>query len=72
VKNSAGFKRLAMYAQSNAKIMTLDFNEEHAIWTTIRLEHVAVRNGALEIGFIAEAAALAFCYIDDVTLVKNK
>lgn len=71
IKNSAGFTRLSMYAQSNAKTVTFDIKEEHPSWTTISLEHITVKNGALEIGFIADAAALSFCYADDVMLVKR-
>lgn len=72
IKNSFGFAQLEMYAISNDKTQTCKFKEENATWKTIRIEHIAVKNGTIEIGFHAAGIANAFCYIDDVTLIKTK
>jgi hypothetical protein len=72
VRNSSGFTKLEMYALSNDKTLTYSIKEENAAWKTISIERIAVKGGKVEIGFNAEAAANAFCYVDDVTLVKIK
>jgi Glycosyl hydrolases family 43 len=70
--NSSGFVRLEMYAQSKNITRVLSVNEENRYWKTIIMDRITVRNGKVEIGFIAEAAANSFCYIDDVSLVRSK
>jgi hypothetical protein len=72
IKNSSGFAKLEMYAWSNDKNNRHSIKEENASWKTISIERIAVKNGKIEVGFVAEAAANAFCYIDDVSLVKTK
>jgi hypothetical protein len=72
VKNSSGFAKLEMYAASNAKTCVYSIKEENTLWKIITIERVPVKGGKVEIGFVAEAAANAFCYVDDVTLVKTK
>ena len=70
VKNSAGFERLEMYAESKGKVSREIIKPENTEWATIELKHVAVKGGKVEIGFLANGTANAFCYVDDVTLVK--
>ena len=41
-------------------------------WKTIRLESVRVAGNKVEIGFLADGKAGAFCRVDDVSLVKAK
>jgi hypothetical protein len=72
VKNSNGFVKLEMYAMSNGKNDMYSFKDENTLWKTIAIEHILVKGGKVEIGFIAEGNANAFCYVDDVTLVKIK
>jgi hypothetical protein len=72
IKNSKGFTRLEMYAMSENKASLYPVKEENVSWKTISLDRIAVKGGKLEIGFFAEAIANAFCYVDDVTMVKTK
>jgi Glycosyl hydrolases family 43 len=72
VKKSSGFAVLNMYGKSNGKTLTYSFNNENTEWRTIKIERIRTKNGKVEIGFIAEGAANAFCYVDDVLLVKTK
>jgi len=72
VTNSSGFARLEMYAVSNGKVEVCSIKEENAAWKTISIERIPVKGGKVEIGFNAEGAANAFCYVDDVVLVKAK
>jgi hypothetical protein len=71
VKNSGGFSKLEMYAESNGKGLTYSI-KENASWTTITINKIPVKRGKIEIGFIAEGTANVWCYVDDITLVKNK
>ena len=71
IKNSNGFANLEMYAKSNDKNFKYSINKENAAWQTIRLQNIAIHNGKLEIGFLAEGTANASCQVDDVMLMKN-
>jgi hypothetical protein len=70
LKNSNGFTKLDMYALSNAKVSVYSIKEENASWKMISIERIAVKGGKIEIGFSADGTANAFCYVDDVSLVK--
>ncbi len=72
VKNSSGFFKLEMYSVSDDKIQFYSIKEENASWKIITIEHISVKGGKVDIGFWAEGIANAFCYVDDVTLVKTK
>ncbi len=72
VRNSKGFDVLKMYAETNGKKAVYSFKKQNQLWKTISIERIAVKSGKVEIGFYAEGAANAFCYVDDVTLVKTK
>lgn len=72
VKNSTGFNKLEMYAASKGKTLSLPITGENAAWQTITLNNIPVKAGKVEIGFTADGAANAFCYVDDISLVKNK
>ena len=72
VKNSSGFSQLEMYAESNGRSFTKNMEAESSSWKTISIERIAVRDGKVEIGFLATGTANAFCYIDDVSLIKMK
>ena len=72
VRNSTGFKKLEMYAVSKGRISRHQITAANKSWTTISIERIRVNAGKVEIGFLADAAANAFCYVDDVLLVKSK
>ena len=71
VKNSTGFTNLEMYAESNGRILKHSIIEENPSWQTISISNIPIHSGKVEIGFLAEGAANAFCYVDDVSLVKT-
>ncbi len=72
VRNSNGFSKLEMFALSNGVEQHYNVKDENAAWKTISIEGVFIKNGKVEIGFLAEGTANAFCYVDDVALVKTK
>lgn len=72
VKTGEGFRRLEMFAESNGKTNTKSFAEANPEWKTIELKNINVKGGTAEVGFVAEGAANAFCYVDDVSLVRQK
>jgi hypothetical protein len=71
IKNGGKFSLLEMYAKSNGKILKFSIIDENSIWKMIKIEDVTIENKKIEIGFIADGLANAFCYVDDVSLVKN-
>lgn len=70
VRNSSSFAKLQMYATSNGRMLTYDIKEENPSWKIIKIEHIRMNDGKVEIGFLAEGRANAFCYVDDVSLLK--
>lgn len=71
VKNSSGFNKLEMYATANGKTFIYRVESENPEWRTIKIENITFRDGIIEIGFLAEGAANSFCYVDDVSVVKQ-
>lgn len=61
-----------MYAISHGKMLTYTIKEENAIWKTIKLSPIAIQDGKVEIGFLAEGTPTSFGFVDDVSLVKVK
>jgi len=72
VKNSNGFTKLEMYAESSGKILNYGIEKGNASWRIVELKRIQVKNGKVEIGFVAEGAANSFCYVDDVVLLKER
>ncbi len=72
IKNSSGFGRLEMYAESNGKKQKQFFNKENKDWKQAEIKKIAVKNGKVEIGFVANGKANAFCYVDDISFIKTK
>ena len=72
VKNSNGFTNLEMYAESNGRKLNYRINKKNPSWQTISITNIPVKGGKVEIGFVAEGTSNAFCYVDDVVLVKMK
>ena len=70
MKHSADFNHLQMYAKSAGKTTSLTLDQAQTNWTKIELS-VPVKNGEVEIGFLADGQAGAQCLIDEVSLVKN-
>ncbi|MEO5910396.1 MAG: family 43 glycosylhydrolase [Pelobium sp.] len=71
IKNSNGFSKLALYANSHGKTFSLNVKEANESWKTIQLDHIKIVDGKVEIGFIAKGEANAFCDVDDITLVSS-
>jgi hypothetical protein len=71
VKTGGGFQTLEMYAETNGKRFTQNIKEGTA-WTAISIDKIAVKGGKIEIGFVAEGAANAYCYVDDIALVRSR
>ncbi|WP_316807765.1 family 43 glycosylhydrolase [Pedobacter agri] len=71
VKNSAGFNNLEIYALSDNKKLSHHFEKENKDWINVVLKNINVSKGKLEIGFMADGNANAFCLADDVSLVKS-
>lgn len=71
IKNSANFEKLEMYAESGGKRKAIQIVTENAVWTSVELKNIVVKNGKVEIGFWAEGKAEASCQIDDVCFVKS-
>ena len=71
VKNNSGFQQLLMYAESNGKRFEYIIKGENRDWSTIVIKRIAVKGGKVEIGFLANGTADAFCYADDVVLIKE-
>lgn len=71
IRNSEGFSQLAMYAESDGKRLESKITGENPQWKSIALKHISVKNGKVEIGFLATAKAGAFCHVDDVSFVKE-
>lgn len=72
VMNNSGFSKLIMYATSNGKTFSYNVEKQNPQWKSIQIKNVLISNGKVEIGFQAEGAGGAFCYADDITLVKTK
>jgi hypothetical protein len=71
VKNTSGFTRLEMYAESVNRKTSFKIKEQNSTWTTIELKNVKVKGGKIEIGFRVEGTAGAQCLVDDVLLARN-
>lgn len=71
VKNSNGFTNLEMYALSKGKTFKYDIKDENATWKTITINNITINDGKVEVGFIADGTANSYCYVDDVSLVRN-
>jgi hypothetical protein len=70
VKNSNGFPKLEIYVFSGSRMFTHIINEENANWKTITINNIIIKKGKVEVGFIANGNASAFCFIDDVSLLR--
>ncbi len=71
VRNGGGFSKFEMYAETNGKTLTCNI-KENTSWTSITIDTIAVKDGTIEVDFVAESSANAYCYIDDIALVKSR
>lgn len=71
IKNTNGFSKLNMYAESGGQIKFLNVIEQNTSWTPIEIDDIYVSNGKVDIGFMVEGIANAACQIDDVAFVKS-
>lgn len=72
IKNSPGFTHLSMYAKIKNRMFKQDIKDAHITWTNIRIKGIPVKDSSVEIGFLAEGTKAAFCYVDDVVMVKDR
>ncbi|TDH28715.1 beta-xylosidase [Segetibacter sp. 3557_3] len=71
VKNSNGFNNLEMYATSTGKTFRHQIKKATTEWEVIRIDNIRVDGKKLEIGFLADGSANSFCYVDDISLLKE-
>lgn len=71
IKCSAGTSKIKMYAQSGDSKPALNYITSYEGWKKISIEEIKVSGGKVEIGFVGEGQANAFCCVDDVTLIKE-
>ena len=72
IKNIGNFTKLEMYAKTIGKILKYNVINENSNWTTIEIENIDIKNEFVEIGFLADGLANAYCYVDDITLLKKE
>jgi len=72
VKVSAGISNVQMYAESGGKRRTQVHVGWGDDWMSVVLIKIPIKKGKAEIGFYVSGLADAFCYIDDVSLVREK
>ena len=61
-----------MNAVSNGHTFKNSITEINTSWQTISISNISVKGGKIEIGFLADGAANAFCDVDDVSLIKTR
>ncbi|HBL72265.1 MAG TPA: beta-xylosidase [Bacteroidales bacterium] len=71
VKSGSSLKQLYMYAKSNNETFKTDMPYSDNQWHNVVINNIQVKNGNVEVGFMAEGAAKTGCRIDDVSLVKT-
>ncbi len=71
IRNSSGFTKLEMYAESASKRYTTQVTEVNPTWKIIKLRKIRVKNGQVDIGFRAVGEAGASCQIDDVSFISE-
>ena len=71
IRNSGAFANLSMYAHSKGRTFRYTITGENSSWKKITLEHIKVRKGKVEIGFLAEGEAGALWLVDDVAMVRE-
>lgn len=71
VKSGSRFKTLYMYATANNTTSKTDISYTDSQWHDIEIKDIVINGGNVEVGFMADGDALAWCRIDDIKLIKN-
>ena len=71
VKNSSAFNELYMYAKVGSDTIRTELPLSASAWKKVELQDVDISGGQVEVGFMADGAANAWCHIDDVSLVRT-
>jgi hypothetical protein len=71
IKLSPGTSKLKMYAQTGDSNPALNYITADEGWKKIEIKNIKVTRGKVEVGFVGEGQANAFCCVDDVTLIKE-
>src|SRR5690606_7570603 len=71
IKCSPKTAKLKMYARTGNSQAASNYTTADESWKKIRIEKIKVTGGQVEVGFIGEGQANAFCYIDDVTFIRE-
>ncbi|MGN7787241.1 family 43 glycosylhydrolase [Niabella sp. 22666] len=71
VKLSRGTSKLKMYAQTGDSNPALNYITADEGWKKIEIKNIKVTRGKVEVGFVGEGQANAFCCVDDITLIKE-
>ncbi len=69
VKSGSQFNELYMYAKVGADTTRIDMPYSDNQWHEVTISNLLVKDGKVEVGFIADGAANAWCHIDEVSLV---
>ncbi len=72
VKNSGGFESLSMYAKANGLMKKIEIGSLQEEYTEVTLKDIFVKDGTVEVGFLAQGSAGASCLVDDVSLSLSK
>jgi len=71
IKLSPGTSKLKMYAQTGDSNPALNYITADEGWKKIEIKNIKVTRGKVEVGFVGEGQANAFCCVDDITLIKE-
>lgn len=71
IKNSNGFAKLQMFANSGGKSFGQAIKTQNEEWISVTLGNIRLTGGKIEIGFLAEGKAKSFCLVDDIELVRT-
>lgn len=71
VKNNSLFTHLEMYAISGGKRFQYPLKNENLDWQIMTLKNILVKDGKIEIGFLADGKANGLCLVDDVSLKRS-
>lgn len=71
VKSGSQFNQLYVYAKSAGQTFKKDMLYADSKWHTVKLDSIVVKKGSVEVGFMADAPANAWCHIDDLELVRK-
>lgn len=71
VKSGTTFNVLYMYALSGTQTFKVDMPYNDGVWHTFQIKDIPINDGKIEVGYMADGAAKAWCRVDDMSLVKT-